>query len=103
VFRAYITAYLKSRQDLHQEKMTLLVYQLEPGPSGLPIEVYAFTKTVEWMEYEAIQADIFSHLVAAVPEFGLRLFQEPAGWIFQALVTTQSARIGGCPAEVKVE
>ena len=102
-FRAYITAYLKSRQDLHQEKMTLLVYQLEPGPSGLPIEVYAFTKTVEWMEYEAIQADIFSHLVAAVPEFGLRLFQEPAGMDFQALVTAQSARIGGCPAEVKVE
>lgn len=88
-FRAYITAYLKSRQDLHQEKMDLLVCQLEPGPSGLPLEVYAFTKTVEWREYEEIQAGIFSHLVAAVPEFGLRLFQEPAGLDFQALVRAQ--------------
>lgn len=88
-FRAYVTAYLKSRQDLHQEKLTLLVRQLEPGPSGLPIEVYAFTKTVEWSEYEAIQADIFSHLVAAVPEFGLRVFQEPSGIDFQALVKSQ--------------
>jgi len=85
-FRAYVTAYLKSRQDLHQEQMTLLVYQLEPGPTGLPIEIYAFTKTVEWAEYETIQADIFSHLVAAVAEFDLRLFQEPAGMDFQALV-----------------
>jgi miniconductance mechanosensitive channel len=85
-YRAYVSAYLRSRQDLHQERMTLLVRQLEPGPSGLPIEVYAFTTTVDWIEYEAIQADIFSHLVAAVPEFDLRVFQEPAGVDFQALV-----------------
>jgi miniconductance mechanosensitive channel len=66
--------------------MTLLVRQLEPGPSGLPIEVYAFTTTVDWIEYEAIQADIFSHLVAVVPEFDLRVFQEPAGVDFQAVL-----------------
>lgn len=95
VFRAYVIAYLKSRPDLHQEKLDLLVYQREPGPSGLPLEVYAFTKTVQWAEYEAIQADIFSHLVAAVPEFGLRLFQQPAGMDFQALLRAQAS-----PAEV---
>jgi len=88
-FRAYVSAYLRSRHDLHQDKMTLLVRQLEPGPSGLPIEVYAFTTTVDWIEYENIQAEIFGHLVAAVPEFGLRLFQEPAGIDFQALIRSR--------------
>jgi miniconductance mechanosensitive channel len=88
-FREYVCAYLKSRQDLHQDKMTLLVRQLEPGPSGLPIEVYAFAKTVDWIEYENIQADIFGHLVAAVSEFSLRVFQEPAGMDFQALIRSQ--------------
>jgi miniconductance mechanosensitive channel len=88
-FREYVFAYLRSRADLHQDKMTLLVRQLEPGPSGLPIEVYAFTTTVDWIEYEEIQAEIFGHLVAAVPEFGLRLFQEPAGIDFQALLRSQ--------------
>ena len=84
-FRAYVVNYLKSRPDLHHERMTLLVRQLAPGPSGIPLEVYVFTKTVEWAEYEAIQADIFSHLVAIIPEFELRVFQEPAGRDFQAL------------------
>jgi miniconductance mechanosensitive channel len=88
-FREYVCAYLRSRQDLHQDKMTLLVRQLEPGPAGLPIEVYAFTTTVDWIEYEGIQAEIFTHLVAAVPEFGLRVFQEPAGMDFQALIRSQ--------------
>jgi miniconductance mechanosensitive channel len=88
-FREYVSAYLRSRADLHQDKMTLLVRQLEPGPSGLPIEVYAFTTTVDWIEYEEIQAEIFGHLVAAVPEFGLRLFQEPAGIDFQTLLRSQ--------------
>ncbi|MGD8791394.1 MAG: mechanosensitive ion channel, partial [Anaerolineae bacterium] len=76
-------------QDLHQEKMTLLVRQLAPGPTGLPIEVYAFTKSVNWIEYEDTQAEIFGHLVAVVPEFGLRLFQEPAGMDFQALLRSR--------------
>jgi miniconductance mechanosensitive channel len=88
-FREYVSAYLRSRQDLHQDNMTLLVRQLEPGPSGLPIEVYAFTTSVDWIEYEGIQAGIFGHLVAAVPEFGLRVFQEPAGMDFQALIRSQ--------------
>jgi miniconductance mechanosensitive channel len=84
-FRAYVTEYLKSRQDLHHEDMTLLVRQLAPGSTGMPLEIYAFTETVNWIEYEDIQADIFSHLVAAVPQFDLHVFQEPAGADFRAM------------------
>lgn len=84
VFRTYVFNYLKSRTDLHQEGMTLLVRQLAPSPTGLPLEIYTFAKTTNWAEYEAIQGDIFDHLVAAVPQFGLRVFQEPTGLDFQA-------------------
>lgn len=86
VFRAYMAAYLRSRPDLHQEgEMASLVRELDPGPTGLPLEVYAFTRTVAWQEYEAIQADIFEHLVAAAPQFGLRIFQQPTGRDFRTL------------------
>lgn len=89
VFRAYMSAYLKSRPDLHQEgEMASLVRELDPGPTGLALEVYAFTRTVAWQEYEAIQADIFEHLVAAAPKFGLRIFQQPTGRDFRALTET---------------
>ena len=53
--------------------------QLEPGPHGLPIQLYAFTNVTAWAEYEGIQADIFDHLLAIAPEFSLRVFQEPSG------------------------
>ena len=53
-----------------------------PGPQGLPLEIYCFTDTVDWGEYESIQADIFDHLIAILPEFGLRIFQEPSGLDF---------------------
>jgi miniconductance mechanosensitive channel len=89
VFQAYVTNYLRSRPDLHQEGMTLLVLQLAPGPTGLPLEIYAFTKTVEWAAYEAIQAEILDHLVGALPQFDLRVFQEPTGADFRALVERQ--------------
>jgi miniconductance mechanosensitive channel len=85
VFRAYITAYLQRRPDLHQEAMTLLVRQLDPGPTGLPLEVCAFTRTTSWEAYGAIQAEIVEHLVAAAPAFNLKVFQEPTGSDFQAL------------------
>lgn len=87
IFRAYMMQYLKSRPDLHQERadLVLLVRELDPGPTGLPLEVYAFTRTVAWEEYEAIQADIFEHLVAAAPQFGLRVFQQPTGTDFRVL------------------
>lgn len=90
-FRRYVIRYLKSRPDLHQEGLTLLVRQLAPGPSGLPLEVYVFTKTVDWIEYENIQAEVFDHLVAAVPQFGLRVFQQPTGLDFQAVAGPQPA------------
>ncbi|MEO0418311.1 MAG: mechanosensitive ion channel domain-containing protein [Pseudomonadota bacterium] len=83
VLRAYILAYLQwhSRID---ENFTLLVRQLAPGPQGLPIELYCFTNTTTWAVYEDIQADIFDHMMAILPEFGLRAFQEPSGSEFAA-------------------
>jgi len=88
VFRAYIEKYLRSRPDIHQEKMSLLVRALEPSDHGLPIEVYAFTKTTDWGQYESIQAEIFDHLIAAAHYFDLRLFQQPAGLDFSRLATS---------------
>lgn len=77
-FRAYALGYLRKHPNIHQH-MTLMVRQLQAGPQGVPIELYCFTNTTAWSEYEDIQADIFDHLLAIVPEFGLRLFQQPAG------------------------
>jgi len=78
MFRAYAYNYLKNHPKIHA-RMTLIVRQLEPGPEGLPLEIYCFTNTTDWEVYEDIQSDIFDHLLAIVPEFGLRLFQRPAG------------------------
>ncbi len=77
-FRAYAYNYLKNHPNIH-EGMTLIVRQLAAGPEGLPLEIYCFTGTTEWAAYEDIQSDIFDHLLAIVPEFGLRLYQKPAG------------------------
>ncbi len=81
-FRAYVVAYLRAHARI-TPAMTLLVRQLEPTAQGLPLEVYCFTDTTAWGEYETIQADIFDHLLAIMPEFGLRIFQEPSGLDFQ--------------------
>ncbi|MEJ2010711.1 MAG: mechanosensitive ion channel [Anaerolineales bacterium] len=83
-FRAYVEAYLRNHKDIHQQGLDFLVRQLKPGPTGVPIEVYAFTKTTAWAEYERIQADIFDHLLASVGVFDLRVFQEPTGMDFTA-------------------
>ena len=77
-FRAYIVNYLRQHPGIAQNA-TFLVRQLEPTPQGLPLEIYVFTNTSVWAQYEGIQSDIFDHLLAIVPEFGLRLYQEPAG------------------------
>jgi miniconductance mechanosensitive channel len=82
IYRTYIAAYLQGRDDIHQEGMTFLIRDLAPGRDGLPIEIYAFTKTTDWIEYEAIQGEIFDHLLAAAPNFDLRVFQEPSGMDF---------------------
>ncbi|MDG2045787.1 MAG: mechanosensitive ion channel [Halioglobus sp.] len=79
-FRAYAWRYLKEHPKIRKD-MTLLVRQLAPD-DGIPIELYCFTNTVRWADYEDIQADIFDHLLAIMPEFGLQLFQRPAGTEF---------------------
>lgn len=102
VFRAYCIAYLKAHPKIHQE-LTFLVRQLAPTPQGLPLEIYVFTNDVAWANYEAIQADIFDHLLAAVPQFDLRLFQYPNGHDFQSQIRVRAfdgpraaaARAGG--------
>ena len=76
--RAYIEAYLAAHPRIHQG-MTLLVRQLQPTDRGVAIEIYCFTNTTEWNAYEGIQADIFDHLYALLPDLGLRAFQTPAG------------------------
>ena len=83
-FRAYIERYLRSHPGIHQG-MTLLVRQLAPGPQGLPLEIYCFTVSTAWGEYEAIQSDVFDHLLAILPEFGLRVFQESSDAMLMAM------------------
>ena len=77
-FRAYIEAYLRNNSNIHPE-MTFLIRQLEPTERGLPIQIYVFTNDTDWVRYEGIQADIFDHLLAMAPEFGLKIFQRPSG------------------------
>lgn len=77
-FRAYLINYLGSHPHIHQ-KMTQMVRQMAPGAQGIPLEIYVFTSTTLWTEYEGIQADVFDHILAIMPEFGLRVFQDPTG------------------------
>lgn len=83
-FRAYVERYLRNHPGIHQG-MTLMVRQLSPGPEGLPLEIYCFTNTTAWVPYEGTQADIFDHLLSILPEFGLRVFQQPSGVDFRTL------------------
>ena len=78
VFRRYIENYLKQHKGI-QQNMTMLVRQLASDDRGLPIEIYCFTNTTAWLEYETIQSDIFDHLFAAADWFDLELYQQPAG------------------------
>jgi miniconductance mechanosensitive channel len=84
-FRAYVVAYLRQHPMVHQD-MTFLVRQLQPTEKGLPIEIYVFSTDQRWVQYEDIQSDIFDHIIAVVPEFGLRVFQQPTGQDVAALV-----------------
>ena len=81
-FRAYITAYLRQHNKVHQQ-MTCMVRQLAPTATGVPLELYFFSNDQNWVNYEGIQADIFDHLYAIAPEFGLRIFQHPTGFDWQ--------------------
>ncbi|MEN8255143.1 MAG: mechanosensitive ion channel family protein [Verrucomicrobiota bacterium] len=86
IFRAYLVEYLRNHPKIHTG-MTFLVRHLQPTPQGLPIEIYVFSSDKAWANYEAIQADIFDHVIAAIPEFGLRVFQQPSGTDITALKT----------------
>lgn len=77
-FRAYVERYLRQHPGVHPQ-MTLLVRQLAPTAEGLPLEIYCFTNSTAWAVYEGVQGDIFDHLLAILPEFGLRVFQQPSG------------------------
>ena len=88
-FRAYVDAYLRHHAGLHKD-MTVLVRQLAPTPSGMPLELYCFTQSTDWNVYEATQADIFDHLLAILPEFDLQLFQSPSGGDFKTLLKAGS-------------
>jgi miniconductance mechanosensitive channel len=83
-FRVYIEEYLKHHPKVHQG-LTMLVRHLQPAETGLPIEIYVFSNDQAWGNYESIQADIFDHILAVIPEFGLRVFQNPTGGDFQTL------------------
>jgi miniconductance mechanosensitive channel len=86
-FRAYVESYLRTHPGLRQD-MTIMVRQMPPGPDGLPIEIYGFTNTIVWANYEGIQSDIFDHLYAILPEFDLRVFQNPSGQDLKALASS---------------
>jgi miniconductance mechanosensitive channel len=76
-FISYVDSYLRQRDDVIKDA-TILVYQLDPGPFGLPVEIYCFTNVIEWEAYELVQVSIFDHVLASLPEFGLRVLQYPA-------------------------
>ncbi|WP_036691356.1 mechanosensitive ion channel family protein [Paenibacillus sp. FSL R7-269] len=78
VFREYVQEYLRNHPKIHKD-MTLIVRQLEAGDSGLPLEIYAFSNETTWGVYESVQSDIFDHIFAIIPLFGLRVFQNPTG------------------------
>lgn len=93
-FRAYVQAYLDKNPLIHRE-LTCMVRQLDSGPQGIPLELYCFTATVDWVEYEGIQSDIFDHLFAQLPEFDLALYQQPSGQDVRAALTAQHAGAPG--------
>ena len=76
VFQEYLRQYLANRSDINKD-MTFMVRQLQPSEKGIPIEIYVFTKTTAWIEYEGIMASIFDHVLAVVPEFDLKIYQFP--------------------------
>ncbi len=90
-FRVYVQKYLEAHPQTHRG-MTLLTRQLAPGPEGVPIEIYCFSNDTAWANYEGFQADIFDHLIAILPEFGLRAFQSPGGSDFSRALSGRSSR-----------
>ncbi|MDZ7756797.1 mechanosensitive ion channel family protein [Rhodohalobacter sp.] len=83
-FRRYVIEYLKNHPNARQD-MTMIVRQLEATETGLPLQIYFFTNTTAWVEYEGIQSDVFDHLLAIAPEFGLKIYQQPTGYDLREL------------------
>tara|TARA_B100000809_G_scaffold176669_1_gene174082 strand:- start:9053 stop:10303 length:1251 start_codon:yes stop_codon:yes gene_type:complete len=81
VFRKYIETYIENHSGTNK-KMMIMVRQLEPGTQGIPLEVYAFSSDKRWENYEYIMADIFDHIIAAVPYFNLEIFELPSNSSF---------------------
>ena len=84
VFRAYLTNYLKSLPTVNQD-LTCMVRQLQPTEQGIPLELYFFSAIKAWVPYEGVQADVFDHVLAIIPEFDLHVFQNPTGEDFREL------------------
>jgi miniconductance mechanosensitive channel len=93
-FRAYGLAYLQRHPEIRQD-MTMMVRMMEPESQGIPIEVYCFTAVTAWAQYERIQGDVFDHLLAILPEMGLRLYQAPSGADMTGLTAQMSGRLRG--------
>lgn len=85
-FRAYLVEYLKANDKIHNG-LTQIVRQLASGAEGIPLEIYAFTNDTAWVAYEGIQSDLFDHIFAVLPEFGLRVFQSPTGYDMRDMIT----------------
>jgi miniconductance mechanosensitive channel len=87
VFRKYVETYLEKHPKIHPGELPyiIMVRHLQPTERGLPIQIYVFSKEQQWKRYEQVQADIFDHILAVVPEFDLRIFQNPSGDDFRNL------------------
>lgn len=85
IFRAYIQRYLEHHPKIHKG-MTCMVRQMQPTETGLPLEIYAFSNDITWAVYEGVQSDIFDHILAVAPEFGLRIFQNPTGYDMRSMM-----------------
>jgi miniconductance mechanosensitive channel len=90
-YRVYIERYIANHPKIHKG-LTSMVRQLAPGEYGLPLEIYAFTSDVRWVVYEGIQSDIFDHVLAVAPEFGLRVFQNPSGHDMRQMMSVAAMR-----------
>jgi len=97
LFRAYLTAYLRDRDDINHD-LTCMVRQLDPSPNGIPIQLYAFAGETSWVPYENIQSDIFDHVYSIVGHFGLRIHEAPTGYDVRQLSEALRPEGGGATA-----
>ncbi|MCQ2315293.1 MAG: mechanosensitive ion channel family protein [Bacteroidales bacterium] len=91
IFRAYLVEYLMNNPNVNKD-MTVLVRQQNPVETGIPIQIYCFSKNKDWVPYEAIQSDIFDHIFAVIPEFDLRVYQKPSSYSIENATNGLKAR-----------